>query len=173
MIWPEACLLHHYASLKFWLLLFLGLPPVPGLGFGPPICWADDSGGNVRSSGLPKPEPCTPPITVVLYWGRGVVMGGGKLSNGYIITAPEPGFSFVHHPAMQNFWLLFFKILFCWSRNSFLDPCAERISNGRGAAPEHRILGVQPNTDQPTHPIQTSFQKPIFWLCSIFIPILR
>ena len=82
MIWPKACLLQHNASLKFWLLLFLGLPPVPGLGLGPATCWADDSGGNVRSSGLPKPELCTPPITVVLYWGRGVVMGGGKLSNG-------------------------------------------------------------------------------------------
>ena len=48
---------------RFWLSLFLGLPPVLGLGLRLALfkgAWlrgaADDSGGNVRPGGLPPPN---------------------------------------------------------------------------------------------------------------------
>ena len=58
------------------------------------------------------------------------------------------------HPAIQK---TMFKILFSWSQNSFLDSCAERMSNGRWGEPEHRILGLW----ESWNPIlTTSHQRP-------------
>ena len=96
-------------------------------------------------------------------------MGAGKLSNGFIKTGTRIQLETFTQQYRKHCAL--FKILFSWSQNSFLDSCAERMSNGRWGEPEHRILGlweVQPNTDHqpPTAPIQTSSQR----LISIFTP---
>ena len=82
-------------------------------------------------------------------------MGAGKLSNGFIKTGTRIQLETLTQQYRKHCAL--FKILFSWSQNSFLDSCAERISNGRWGGPEHRILGLWERCN-PT--LTTSHQPP-------------
>ena len=84
-----------------------------------------------------------------------MVMGAGKLSNGFIRTGTRIQLETLTQQYRKHCAL--FKILFSWSQNSFLDSCAERISNGRWGGPEHRILGLWERCN-PT--LTTSHQPP-------------
>ena len=77
------------------------------------------------------------------------------------LSAPESGFSFVHHPAMQKKCSVFSKYCSLGPEIVFLVLVLRESPTVGGHRNTGSWEGEQPNTDQPTDPIQTSSETPI------------